>query len=164
MSKTFIKKPALIYNNIPEQLKTAANSLTIQDWNQVVNVLKRQINLNTEYLEKLHRLLFSDWGSDTTGFLDFAENIDTDGLLKRILVLIEDRSYLEHRHDEWYYTETEVDVYLDTKSDVGHTHSTSDIIDLVTFMTNQPKTIFTNNSIEPETNTGDFWYDAIMLS
>ena len=69
MSKIIPKKPALVYNSIEHQSKTAANSLTIGEWNRVVNILKQQANLNTKYLEDLHRMLFYDWNSDDSGYL-----------------------------------------------------------------------------------------------
>ncbi len=69
MSKIIPKKPALVYNSIEHQAKTAPNSLTIGEWNRVVNILKQQANLNTKYLENLHRLLFYDWNSDDSGYL-----------------------------------------------------------------------------------------------
>ena len=69
MSKIIPKKPALVYNSIEHQAKTSANSLTIGEWNRVVNIVKQQANLNTKYLEDLHRLLFYDWNSDDSGYL-----------------------------------------------------------------------------------------------
>jgi len=45
----------LIKNAIPDQLKTGANSLTIQEWNQIINILKTQANLNTDFLEIVQR-------------------------------------------------------------------------------------------------------------
>jgi len=67
------KKPHLIRNAIVEQVKQAANSLTIQEWNQVVNTLKLQTNVTVEYLEKLHRALFGTFSSTTTGFNEFED-------------------------------------------------------------------------------------------
>lgn len=93
MSKSIEKKPLLIHNALPYQSKTSANSLTIQEWNQVVNILKSQANLNTDYLEKLHRILFADWDSATTGAYEFPDNLFTgnnDGILARISELIEE--------------------------------------------------------------------------
>lgn len=69
MAKIIPKKPALVYNSIEQQSKTASNSLTIGEWNRVVNILKQQANLNTKYLEDLHRMLFYDWNIDDSGYL-----------------------------------------------------------------------------------------------
>lgn len=54
---TIERKPALIKNAIPNQTKTS-NSLLIHEWNTFINQLRTQTNLNTEYLEKLHYVLF----------------------------------------------------------------------------------------------------------
>ena len=80
------KKPKLIKNAIAHQAKQAASSLTIAEWNHVVNVLKEQTNYNTEYLENLHRVLFSDWDQSTTGTVDFPD----DNLFGYILRIVEE--------------------------------------------------------------------------
>lgn len=79
------KKPFLIRNAIVEQVKQAANSLTIQEWNQVVNTLKLQTNVTVEYLEKLHRALFGTYSSTTTGINEFPD----DGVIFHLLTIIE---------------------------------------------------------------------------
>jgi hypothetical protein len=60
-------KPKLIKNAIAYQNKTTPNSLTVHEWNHIINVLKTQTNLNTEYLDKLHYILF---GSSTSDFIE----------------------------------------------------------------------------------------------
>jgi hypothetical protein len=67
MAFTIEQKPTLVRNGIVQQLKQAANSLTIQEWNQVVNTLKTQANITVDYIEKLHRVMFGSWTSETTG-------------------------------------------------------------------------------------------------
>lgn len=67
MAFTIEQKPTLVRNGIVQQLKQAANSLTIQEWNQVVNTLKTQANVTVDYIEKLHRVIFGSWSSETTG-------------------------------------------------------------------------------------------------
>ena len=84
MALFFDKKPALVRNGIVEQVKQAANSLTIQEWNQVVNTLKLQTNVTVEYLEKLHRFLFGNYSSQTVGVY---ETIDA-GLLNELLQIL----------------------------------------------------------------------------
>lgn len=79
------KKPLLVRNGIVQQLKQAANSLTIQEWNNVVNTLKTQTNLTVEYLEKLHRSLFGLWGTDPNELQEFAD----EGVIYDILAQIE---------------------------------------------------------------------------
>jgi hypothetical protein len=79
------KKPSLIRNAIVEQVKQAANSLTIQEWNQVVNTLKLQSNVTVEYLEKLHKSLFGSYTSATTGLNEFED----EGVIFTLLGIIE---------------------------------------------------------------------------
>ncbi len=79
------KKPLLVRNGIVEQIKQAANSLTIQEWNQVVNTLKVQTNITVEYLEKLHKVLFGTYTSSTTGLNEFLDI----GVIYDILAQIE---------------------------------------------------------------------------
>lgn len=55
--RTIERKPVLIKNAIPNQTKTS-NSLTVYEWNIFINQLRTQTNINTEYLEKLHYVLF----------------------------------------------------------------------------------------------------------
>jgi hypothetical protein len=79
------KKPSLIRNAIVEQVKQAANSLTIQEWNQVVNTLKLQTNVTVEYLEKLHKSLFGSYTNATTGLNEFED----EGVIFTLLGIIE---------------------------------------------------------------------------
>lgn len=80
------KRPLLVRNGIVEQVKQAANSLTIQEWNQVVNTLKLQTNVTVEYLEKLHRALFGTYTSATTGLNEFED----EGVIFTLLEIIAD--------------------------------------------------------------------------
>jgi len=78
------KKPILVRNGIVEQVKQAANSLTIQEWNQVVNTLKLQTNVTVEYLEKLHKFLFGNYNSQTVGVYNTVD----EGLLNQLLQIL----------------------------------------------------------------------------
>jgi GH24 family phage-related lysozyme (muramidase) len=64
-----------------------------------------------------------DYDLNNDGVVDYAENADKlDG---------KDASEfadVNHTHDDRYYTETEVDDKLATKSDVGHTHNITDVV------------------------------------
>lgn len=80
------KRPLLVRNGIVEQVKQAANSLTIQEWNQVVNTLKLQTNVTVEYLEKLHKALFGTYTSATTGLNEFED----EGVIFTLLEIIAD--------------------------------------------------------------------------
>lgn len=90
MSLFLEKKPLLVRNGIVEQIKQAANSLTIQEWNQVVNTLKTQTNVTVEYLEKLHKALFGSYTSATTGLNEFPD----DGVIFHLLTIIENAQEL----------------------------------------------------------------------
>jgi hypothetical protein len=78
------KKHTLVRNGIVEQVKQAANSLTIQEWNQVVNTLKLQANVTVEYLEKLHKALFGTYTSVTTGLNEFED----EGVINTLLSIL----------------------------------------------------------------------------
>ena len=80
------KKPTLVRNGIVEQVKQAANSLTIQEWNQVVNTLKLQAYVTVEYLEKLHKALFGTYTSATTGLNEFED----EGVINTLLSILEE--------------------------------------------------------------------------
>lgn len=79
------RTPGLIRNLIDEQTKTNANALSLEEWNYIINVLKTQANVNTAYLEMLHKLLFGDWSYDTgSETLMFTFDDPTIGLVKQI--------------------------------------------------------------------------------
>jgi hypothetical protein len=83
------KKPTLVRNGIVEQVKQAANSLTIQEWNQVVNTLKLQANVTVEYLEKLHKALFGTYTSATTGLNEFED----EGVINTLLTILSEFNF-----------------------------------------------------------------------
>lgn len=82
------KKPKLIRNAIEYQAKRAANSLTIQDWNRIINILKEQANANTAYLEQLHRVFVHNYDANTTGVIEIPRILDA-GFLTGIFEAIE---------------------------------------------------------------------------
>jgi hypothetical protein len=84
MAHKISKKPNLNRNSIPHQAQQEVGRLTAVEWNQVVNTLRIQANLNTEYLENLHRVLFSDWDANTEGFIDFPDE-DIFGYILNII-------------------------------------------------------------------------------
>ena len=88
------KKPKLVYNSIASQLKTAISGLTVQEWNNVVNVLRLQSNYNTEYLEQLHTILFGQWSDETTGYVElekaFGAGLISEGLLTELIKVVHD--------------------------------------------------------------------------
>ena len=58
-SNTLNSKPVL-YNSIPDQKKVYANQLTTQEWNDIINILKTQSNVNAAYIERLHNWLVGE--------------------------------------------------------------------------------------------------------
>lgn len=83
-SGRILKKPSLIRNSIGKQNKQSANSLTIKEWNDVVNALRVQANFNTKYLEDLHRVLFYDWDQNSTGYILAVDAFD-NGFLTEVM-------------------------------------------------------------------------------
>lgn len=82
----------------------------------------------------------------TSGFYKFAVNNEghvtgtTNVAKSDITELIGGTPSLEgHTHDDRYYTETEVNTKLATKSNTGHTHTKSEITDLATWATADTK-------------------------
>ena len=82
----------------------------------------------------------------TSGFYKIAVNNEghvtstTDVAESDITRLIGGTPSLEgHTHDDRYYTETEVNTKLATKSNTGHTHTKSEITDLATWATADTK-------------------------
>lgn len=69
---TIERKPALIKNAIPNQTKTS-NSLSIHEWNTFINQLRTQTNINTEYLEKLHYVLFGPFDPSKPPLVEVAD-------------------------------------------------------------------------------------------
>ena len=57
-------------NSIPDQRLSYANQLTVQQWNNIINILKKQANENTAYLQMLHTWLV---GSGASGSADVPE-------------------------------------------------------------------------------------------
>lgn len=85
---TVTKKPKLTKSNVPHQNKTGANSLTIKEWNEVINKLKVQADMLTEYLNNVHRILFYDYDVNTSGEIDF--ETDGEGMLTDSTIRLRD--------------------------------------------------------------------------
>lgn len=49
------KKQNIMHNSISDQTLTYTNQLTIKAWNDIINILKTQANLNADYIETLHK-------------------------------------------------------------------------------------------------------------
>ena len=55
-NKIINQRQNIMHNTIGDQRLTYANQLNIQDWNNIINVLKTQANMNATYIANLH-----DW-------------------------------------------------------------------------------------------------------
>lgn len=53
-----IKRPEVSYNTIAEQIKRGVNSLTIAEWNFIINSLRVQANVNADQIKYIHSVLF----------------------------------------------------------------------------------------------------------
>ena len=58
------KHNTVTYNSISDQRLTYANQLTVKSWNDIINMLKTQANINATYLSTLHNWLIGT-GSGT---------------------------------------------------------------------------------------------------
>lgn len=77
--KQFSQKHNLIFNNIPGQVLTYSNQLTIKAWNDTINILRVQTNTTVDYLKKLHTWLVGDGESfinysGANSFFGYIEN------------------------------------------------------------------------------------------
>ena len=57
------KDQKILYNSIPDQQLSYANQLTVKSWNDIINILKLQANINTDYLKKLHEWFIGKYDS-----------------------------------------------------------------------------------------------------
>ena len=83
-TESIVKRPGVIYNNIADQVKTAISSLSVKDWNTIVNTLKTQANLNTKHVEMLYKLLFGSLDNTDARYIEFVDAYNT-GLLQTLL-------------------------------------------------------------------------------
>ena len=85
----FEKDHKILYNSVPDQRLTYANQLTVKNWNDIINILKVQANINADYLEKLHTWFIGNYDPTKS----FEENIisipEDKNFAEYILELIE---------------------------------------------------------------------------
>lgn len=53
-----VKRSEVSYNTIAEQIKRGVNSLTIAEWNFIINSLRVQANVNADQIKYIHSVLF----------------------------------------------------------------------------------------------------------
>ena len=61
-----IRKKLVMFNDIPYQAKEQANTLSVQEWNKIINTLVQQTNDNAEVLKNIQDLLLGTHGSADT--------------------------------------------------------------------------------------------------
>ena len=81
MSNKISQKQNILYNSVPDQTLTYANQLTVYAWNDIINMLRTQANVNAEYIQTLHKW-FIGIGTDTytlpstyTNFVEYTFDI-----------------------------------------------------------------------------------------
>ncbi len=74
-----IRKKLVMFNDIPYQAKEQANTLSVQEWNKIINTLVQQTNDNAEVLKNIQDLLLGIFDSADT-VRDFSKASDL-GLL-----------------------------------------------------------------------------------
>lgn len=79
-NNVFEKQQNILYNSVPEQRLTQPNQLTIKSWNDIINILKTQANINTDYLQKLHNWFIGHY-DDTKDFNENIINIPVDEIV-----------------------------------------------------------------------------------
>lgn len=121
--KQFSQKNNLIFNNIPGQVLTYANQLTIKAWNDIINILRVQTNTTVDYLKKLHTWLIGDGESfiNYSGADSFFEYIkNTNNTLD---------SKINNVHNALDSKVTNVHNTLDSKIKTVHNDLDSKVID-----------------------------------
>ena len=80
MANNINKRNTIMYNNVSDQRLTYANQLNVQSWNDIINILKTQANINANYLSTLHNWLVGE--NETTYILNsdksFIEYVSED--------------------------------------------------------------------------------------
>lgn len=67
----------IAYNSIADQKLTAANTLTIKVWNEIITTLKTQANVNAKYLTALNKWLIGEDQVSIPGENSFVDYINT---------------------------------------------------------------------------------------
>lgn len=117
-SNTLNLKPVL-YNSIPDQKKVYANELTTHEWNEIINILKTQSNVNAAYIERLHNWLVGEDG-----------NISIDSELPFVEHTINELSLLDERVRNNKLSITNLGVTKADKQDLVLKADKSDVDDI----------------------------------
>lgn len=66
MSNKISVKQDILFNSIPDQQLLYANQLSVNAWNNIINILRTQANINATYNKTLHNWLIGTTGTDIT--------------------------------------------------------------------------------------------------
>lgn len=143
------KKYNIRYNAIPEQNLRFANQLTVHQWNEIINILRIQTNLSSEYIEKLHLWLI---GTNVNSILPETNElkygntvIEYDGIIDYIF------SYLNLNNTLIADNKADLNKFI---TDTYNTHvedfdkHTAEFVDF--------KTVYNNHVAEFNTHTAEF--------
>ena len=143
------KKYNIKYNAIPEQNLRFANQLTVHQWNEIINILRIQTNLSSEYIEKLHLWLI---GTNVNSILPETNElkygntvIEYDGIIDYIF------SYLNLNNTLIADNKADLNKFI---TDTYNTHvedfdkHTAEFVDF--------KTVYNNHVAEFNTHTAEF--------
>lgn len=61
-----IRKKLVMFNDIPYQAKEQANTISVQEWNKIINTLVQQTNDNAEVLKNIQDILLGTYDSTDT--------------------------------------------------------------------------------------------------
>lgn len=121
-NNVFNKNQKILYNNIDDQKILYANQLTTKSWNDIINILKAQANINAAYLERLHMwLVGSGRGTieipDGESLADFVLD-DLDNLNHRVSNIRNDVNDTTNDLNNNYYNKFDIDTIIDTLSKI----------------------------------------------
>lgn len=81
------KKQDILFNSVPDQTLTYANQLTLKAWNDTINILRTQANVNAEYILTLHKWLIGT-PMDTAKYIEVPNTTSfTEYVLEDLKVL-----------------------------------------------------------------------------
>lgn len=81
------KKQDILFNSVPDQTLTHANQLTLKAWNDTINILRTQANVNAEYILTLHKWLIGT-PMDTAKYIEVPDTTSfTEYVLEDLKVL-----------------------------------------------------------------------------
>ena len=111
------------------------NVVDAKSVNASLIALKKQFDANKKKLEEIQKLLANVGSGGGGGTIDAYTKQESDDRFAPI----------SHNHNSLYYGKSEVDTLLSNKSNVGHTHSISDVTNLQTTLNGKSDTGHTHD-------------------